>query len=147
MDFSDYVSITIALISCICSVAIGYFTYKLSLSIRNHDLQQETDQKTNIREKIVYEITSNCRIIQLCEKKVSNNCKKITLSNLELIYEIRSNMSAQEFAQLKDLYDMFSDYKFSGYLSPKIKTRWISQDGSVNIETILTSIMREAVKQ
>lgn len=145
MDFSDYVSIIIALISCICSGAIGYFTYKLSLSIRNHDLQQEAEQKTNIREKIVYEITSNCEIIQLCEKKVSNDYNRITLDALGLIYEVRSVLSEQEFTQLKDLYDMFSEYKFFGHLSPKNKTLWISKDGSVNTETILTSLMREAV--
>lgn len=146
INFSDYLLITISLMSCICTGVVGYMAYKLSLTVYKSENAKGNYYKLYVIGKIIYDIKRNAEIIAQSENKIQSRYKEIDLSSAKMICVLYAPLSQELLNKLHDIYAMFSKYKESGGLSPTEKRQWILANGNVDIGKIINELEKGEAK-
>ena len=128
ISIGDYCSIILALFSCYITALLGLITYKLSISISQHDLKAENTMKIIIKQNIHNEVYNNIKLIEGIENKTNQNYADIITKQYlgvvgsNNIHLLSDNVS--ELTQISNLYIFFEKYKTKTILETE-KEKWL----------------------
>ncbi len=128
ISIGDYCSILLALLSCYITALLGWITYKLSISISQHDLRAENTIKIIIKQNIQTEIKNNIDIIESIENKINKNYADISIKQYSWVVDSNNihllSNNVCELTLISNLYAFFENYKAKTVLEAD-KEKWL----------------------
>ena len=128
ISIGDYCSILLALISCYITALLGWITYKLSISISQHDLRAENTMKIIIKQNIQTEINNNINLIENIENKINQNYADISTKQYSWVVDSNNihllSDNVSELTLISNLYAFFENYKAKTVLENE-KVEWL----------------------